>query len=129
MSEEGQGRKRRNRGRPGASPSGATRGAQPTRARLLAVRVMDRVQRVRAYADLSLHHYLVQSSLSAEDRGLATELVYGTLRWRGRIDYLLNHVLDQPIEKLEPPVASALRVGAYQLLFTDRIPASAAVDS
>jgi len=120
--------KRRHRGRPGGSPSGANRGAQPTQARLLAVRVMDRVQRVRAYADLSLHHYLIQSALSAADRALATELVYGTLRWRGRIDYLLNQVLDTPITKLEPPVASALRVGAYQLLFTDRIPASAAVD-
>lgn len=126
--EEGQAKRRRNRGRPGAAPSGASRGAQPTQARLLAVRVMDRVQRVHAYADLSLHHYLAQSALSAADRALATELVYGTLRWRGRIDYLLDQVLDQPIAKLEPPVASTLRVGAYQLMFTDRIPVSAAVD-
>ena len=120
-------RRRRNRGRPGAA-RGVGRGAQPTQARLLAVRVLDRVQRSRAYADLSLHHYLSQSTLSGVDRALATELVYGTLRWRGRIDYLLRHVLEQPIEKLEPPVASTLRVGAYQLVFSDRIPASAAVD-
>jgi 16S rRNA (cytosine967-C5)-methyltransferase len=90
--------------------------------------VLDRVQRARAYADLSLHHYLSLSALSGSDRALATELVYGTLRWRGRIDYLLGHVLSQPLEKLEPPVASTLRVGAYQLLFCDRIPDSAAVD-
>jgi 16S rRNA (cytosine967-C5)-methyltransferase len=128
MSGDGPGRRRPNRGRPNASPSSTSRGPQPTQARLLAVRVMDRVQRVHAYSDLSLHHYLVQSALSAADRALATELVYGTLRWRGRIDYVLDQVLDQPIAKLEPPVASALRVGAYQLMFTDRIPASAAVD-
>ena len=36
---------------------------------------MDRVQRVHAYSDLSLHHYLVHSALSAADRALATELV------------------------------------------------------
>jgi 16S rRNA (cytosine967-C5)-methyltransferase len=104
------------------------RRAQPTQARLLAVRVLDRVQRARAYADLSLHHHLAHSNLSVADRALTTELVYGTLRWRGRIDYLLDQLLDQPIQKLEPVVASALRVGAYQLLFSDRIPESAAVD-
>jgi 16S rRNA (cytosine967-C5)-methyltransferase len=92
------------------------------------VRVLDRVQRARAFADLSLHHHLAHSSLSAADRGLATELVYGTLRWRGRIDFLLDQLLEQPTGKLEPVVASALRVGAYQLLFSDRIPDSAAVD-
>ncbi len=120
-------RRRRNRGRPQPA-STAGRGAQPTQARLLAVRVLDRVQRARAYADLSLHHYLARSTLTGVDRALATELVYGTLRWRGRIDYLLGHVLDQPIEKLEPRIASTLRVGTYQLVFSDRIPASAAVD-
>ena len=92
------------------------------------MRVLDRVQRSHAYADLSLHHHLAQSRLGAPDRGLATEIVYGTLRWRGRIDWLLEQLLERPMDRLEPVVASALRVGAYQLLFTDRIPASAAVD-
>lgn len=121
--------RRRHRGRPRPSrEAGEARRASPSQARLLAVRVLDRVQRARAWADLSLHHHLAQSNLSAADRGLATELVYGTLRWRGRIDYLLDQLLDQKVDKLEPVVASALRVGAYQLLFSDRIPESAAVD-
>jgi len=92
------------------------------------VRVLDRVQRARAYADLSLNHQLAHTSLSLPDRALTTELVYGTLRWRGRIDYLLDHFLDPPIGELEPVVASSLRIGAYQILFSDRIPDSAAVD-
>ncbi len=100
----------------------------PTQARLLAVRVLERVQRAHAYADLSLHHYLAHSDLSPADRALATELVYGTLRWRGRLDFLLGHALEGKLEKLEPPVLNALRIGVYQLLFSDRIPASAAVD-
>jgi 16S rRNA (cytosine967-C5)-methyltransferase len=50
------------------------------------------------------------------------------LRWRGRIDYLLTRCLDRDLEKLEPLVATALRLGAYQLLFTDRVPVNAAVD-
>lgn len=95
---------------------------------MIAIRVVERVQRAGAYADLALHHALVQSRIPAADRALATELVYGTLRWRGRLDYLISKALDRDISKLEPLVTSALRVGAYQLFFSDRIPANAAVD-
>ena len=102
--------------------------AGPTAPRLIAIRVVERVQRAGAYADLALHHALVQSRMPAADRGLATELVYGTLRWRGRLDHLIQQALDRDLAKLEPLVISALRVGAYQLFFSDRIPANAAVD-
>jgi len=103
------------------------RGA-PTRTRLLALRVLERVQRAGAFADLALNHALGHSGLSAPDRAFATELVYGTLRWRGRIDYLLEQCLDRDLEKLEPLVATALRLGAYQLIFSDGVPPTAAVD-
>ena len=102
--------------------------AGPTAPRMIAIRVVERVQRAGAYADLALHHALVQSRMPAADRGLAPELDYGTLRWRGRLDYLIEKALDRDISKLEPLVTSALRVGAYQLFFSDRIPANAAVD-
>ena len=108
--------------------SGPRKTAGPTAPRLIAIRVVERVQRAGAYADLALHHALVQSRMPAADRGLATELVYGTLRWRGRLDYLISKALDRDLAKLEPLVTSALRVGAYQLFFSDRIPANAAVD-
>ena len=108
--------------------SGSRRTAGPTAPRLIAIRVVERVQRAGAYADLALHHALVQSRLPAADRALATELVYGTLRWRGRLDFLLSKALDQELTRLEPLVTSALRVGAYQLFFSDRIPDNAAVD-
>jgi 16S rRNA (cytosine967-C5)-methyltransferase len=121
--------RRRKRGRPEASRApGARRGPGPTHSRILALRVLERVQRAGAYADLLLHAALGRSALSAADRAFATELVYGTLRWRGRIDFLLGHVLDRDLEKLEPLVATALRLGAYQLLFTGGVPAEAAVD-
>lgn len=100
----------------------------PTAPRMIAIRVVERVQRAGAYADLALHHALVQSNMPPADRALATELVYGTLRWRGRLDYLLSQALERDLSKLEPFVVSALRVGAYQLCFSDRIPATAAVD-
>jgi 16S rRNA (cytosine967-C5)-methyltransferase len=111
-------RKRQNEGR----------AAAPTRTRILALRVLERVQRAGAYADVLLHHTLARSDLGAPDRAFATELVYGTLRWRGRLDYLLARCLDRDMEKLEPLVATALRLGAYQIVIEDRVPTSAAVD-
>jgi 16S rRNA (cytosine967-C5)-methyltransferase len=95
---------------------------------VLALRVLERVQRAGAYADLLLHASLARSPLSGPDRAFATELVYGTLRWRGRIDHLLRRCLDRDLDRLEPLVATALRLGAYQILFAERVPASAAVD-
>ncbi|HKA15096.1 MAG TPA: 16S rRNA (cytosine(967)-C(5))-methyltransferase RsmB [Myxococcota bacterium] len=100
----------------------------PTRARLLALRVLERVQRAGAYADVLLHSQLARSGLGPVDRAFATELVYGTLRWRGRIDYLLGRFLDRPLDRVEGIAATALRLGAYQILFNDRVPTIAAVD-
>ncbi len=84
--------------------------------------------RAGAYADLALHSALARSALGARDRAFATELVYGTLRWQGRLDFLLSHVLERDLEKLEPLVATTLRMGAYQLVFTDGVRNAAAVD-
>jgi 16S rRNA (cytosine967-C5)-methyltransferase len=118
---------RPHRGRPELKRGLRSRGA-PTLTRLLALRVLERVQRAGAYADVLLHAQLSRSELSAPDRAFATELVYGTLRWRGRIDFCLARVLDRDLDKLEPLVATALRLGAYQLLFSERVPVNAAVD-
>lgn len=122
-------RTRPRRGRPASRERrGEGRPPAPTRTRVLALRVLERVQRAGAYADLLLHASLARSPLSAPDRAFATELVYGTLRWRGRIDHLLRRCLDRDLDRLEPLVATALRLGAYQILFAPRVPASAAVD-
>ena len=127
MSEPTKGGKGRGNRWPGRGNSNR-KTAGPTAPRMIAIRVVERVQRAGAYADLALHHALVESRIPALDRALATELVYGTLRWRGRLDYLIGKALDPDIDTLEPLVTSALRVGAYQLFFSDRIPENAAVD-
>ncbi len=118
---------RRRRGRPQAS-AGPRRGTTPTQARIVAVRVLERVERAGAYADLALAAALRRSDLSPRDRAFATELVYGTLRWRGHLDALLRAVLDRPGERLEALVTTLLRVGAYQIVFEHSVPSAAAVD-
>jgi len=114
------------RGRP--SRPAVRRGA-PALARQLALRVLERVERAGAYADVLLRALLGRGDLSAADRAFATDLVYGTLRWRGRLDFLLAQVLDRELDKLEPLVANALRLGAYQIVLSQgRTPPEVAVD-
>ena len=69
-----------------------------------------------------------RKSLDAKDQAFVRELAYGTLRWRGRLDLALSHCLSGSAEKLPPVVLNVLRLGAYQILFTDRIPPWAAVN-
>jgi 16S rRNA (cytosine967-C5)-methyltransferase len=54
--------------------------------------------------------------------------VYGVLRWRGKLDWILSRVLDRPLPSLDRPVRQVLRLGAYQLCCLTRIPDFAAVD-
>lgn len=67
--------------------------------------------------------------MSVAERGLTTELVYGVLRRRGSLDYILKDLCRQPFTKLEIPVRTLLRLGAYQVLYLDRVPTRAAVHS
>ncbi len=96
-------RRRKGRGRPSPREAAITeKNSAPTLARLLATRVLERVERTQAYADIALHHALAQTGLSAADRALTTELVYGTLRWRGRLDFFLSHFLNKELSSLDP---------------------------
>jgi 16S rRNA (cytosine967-C5)-methyltransferase len=98
-------------------------------ARGLARAVLDRVERDGAYAGRALAAALDRApALSPEDRALATELVSGVLRRRGRLDRALAALARDGIGHLDLGVQIALRVAAYQILFLDRVPAYAAVD-
>jgi 16S rRNA (cytosine967-C5)-methyltransferase len=97
--------------------------------RELAVEILDRIDRKGDYAEP-----LLDAALSGEgipnphDRALLTELVYGTLRMRGRMDWIIARLYKGDAAALESPVPNILRTGLYQLLFTDRIPHFAAVN-
>ena len=101
--------------------------ARPEGARELALEVLERVDRAGAYADLALGAALARGRLAAPERALATELVCGALRWRGRLDFALARALERPVAELEPRLANVLRLGAYQLLMLDRVPNAVAV--
>jgi 16S rRNA (cytosine967-C5)-methyltransferase len=62
------------------------------------------------------------------DRALANELVHGVLRWRGRLDWTIQHLSNKPVHRIDPLVLDIVRLGLYQILFLSRIPVSAAVN-
>ncbi len=94
-------------------------------ARACAYRVIRRVFDEGAYADRALHGEA--TSLSARDRALAMTLAYGTVQRRATLDHVIAAFSSRPVSKLDPPVLAALRLGTFQLLFLDAVPAHAAV--
>ena len=62
------------------------------------------------------------------DRALVTELAAGTLRWLAALDHVVGRAADRPIARIDPDVLTVLRLGAYQLLYLDRVPPAAAVN-
>jgi 16S rRNA (cytosine967-C5)-methyltransferase len=80
-----------------------------------------------AFADELLHSERLQD-LSPADRALCTQIVMGVLRWRSQLDELIASWSKAPPHRLDPEVATALRIGAYQLTHLERVPAHAAVD-
>jgi 16S rRNA (cytosine967-C5)-methyltransferase len=79
--------------------------------------------------DLPAALAVVRPTLEDErDRALATDLVTGTLRWQQQLDYLIGEFARRPIHKLDFAVLQVLRLGVYQLLHLDRVPAAAAVN-
>jgi len=97
-------------------------------ARALAARVLERVETDAAFADLALEAETARQTLAPRDVGLATELVYGTLRWQRYLDWILAPHSRRPLDALDARVRLLLRMTAYQLVFLTRVPAFAAVN-
>ncbi|MGD2215469.1 MAG: 16S rRNA (cytosine(967)-C(5))-methyltransferase RsmB [Gemmatimonadales bacterium] len=93
-------------------------------ARSAALEVLRAVRR-GVLADRAFERYA--ASLAEADRRLTQELAYGVLRLRGRLDYLLDPLVRGGLERLDRDVIDILRLGAYQLVELDRVPAYAAV--
>ena len=96
-------------------------------ARVCALAVLRRVFEDGAWADRALHAEAERLRLDPRERALATRLAYGAVQRRATLDHLIERFARRPVEELEPLVAAALRLGAYQLAYLDRVPAHAAV--
>jgi 16S rRNA (cytosine967-C5)-methyltransferase len=97
-------------------------------ARQAAYEAVAAVHRDDAYANLVLNDILREMRLAGRDAAFATELAYGTLRALGTLDLIIAKAASRDVSRIDPPARDALRLGAYQLLYT-RVPPHAAVNS
>ncbi len=80
-----------------------------------------------AYSNLVLNNYLEKIN-DKRDKALTTEIVYGVLRNKNRLDYLISFFSSRSLTKIDNLVLLALRIGLYQLVILDKIPERAAIN-
>lgn len=95
-------------------------------ARLLALQVVDSVLCNGAYSNIALNKAIAAKKLNDLDRRFVTELVYGCIKAKGTLDWILSQNISRPLNKISPVILNILRLGVFQIYFLERIPASAA---
>lgn len=98
------------------------------KARKLAGEVLTRITKEGVFSSTALDEALSSVSLTEQDKGFVTELVYGTLSRLWSIDQIIGTYSKVKISKMEDTVLSALRMAIYQIRYLERVPPFAAVD-
>jgi len=102
----------------------------PFNARKSALDILNTLDKGHCTLDAILEEYFATANPgSRQDRALIMALVYGVLRWRGRLDYLISHFSSTRFNKIDPVVLNILRLALFQIIYLDRIPDSAAVNT
>lgn len=97
-------------------------------AREVALEALNACERQGGWSDGALKKLLAQAGLDHRDAALATQLCFGVLQNRTLLDHYLGQFSNISLKRMEGRVVQAMRLGAYQMLFLDKIPHSAAVD-
>ena len=96
--------------------------------RQIALDALMKTYRDEAFSNLALDGILSKSDLDTRDKSFVSNLFYGVIERQLTIDYQLSLYLSRPLKKLKPEVLAIMRMGAYQILFMDKVPDSAAVN-
>lgn len=98
--------------------------------RLSALKILDDLDNRQVTLDAAMERVLGDRSFAdRRDRALLQSLVYGVLRWRGRLDWIIDAFVRTRLEKVDPQILNILRIGLFQIAYLDRVPASAAVNT
>lgn len=96
--------------------------------REIALKILYEINEKGAYSNIAINKFLEGHVLKDIDRAFITELVYGTVKWKLSIDWIVEQFSSLKIRKLSPWILNIVRLGVYQLLYTEKIPESAAVN-
>ncbi len=90
-------------------------------ARDTALRVLVSCRTARAWADAALSAQLRRDGLTGPEAALCSRIVYGVMQNRLLLDFYLGAYCSQKLDRLQPPLAEILRIGAYQILYLDKV--------
>jgi len=97
--------------------------------RKIALDVLSQQEKSRNTLDHIFKEMVDPNGLPAKDRALLNALVYGVLRWRGRLDFLISQFSSKALGEIDPAILNILRLGLFQIIYMSRIPNSAAVNT
>lgn len=98
------------------------------KARYVALKILSEIDEKKVFSNIRLNQYFKKYNLSSLDRAFATEIVYGTLRWKLKIDYLIQKFSKKDLKDLNVWALNCIRIGVYQIFLMDRVPEFAAVN-
>lgn len=90
------------------------------------MKILYEINEKGAYSNIALNKYFSTDELRDIDRAFAAELVYGTVKWKLTLDRVISACSNIKMQKLSPWILNILRLGAYQLLYMNKVPPSAA---
>ena len=91
-----------------------------------ALKILYDINENGAYSNISVNKHLEAVELNSLDKAFITDMVYGTIKWKLTIDWLISQYSSIKIKKISPWILNILRLGVYQIIYTDKIPQSAA---
>lgn len=97
--------------------------------RSLALHLLNNLDKKKHSLDSLLEDFQKKYILPKREKALFNALVYGVLRWRSRLDWIIKQFSKQPLEKTNTEILNILRLGLFQIIHLDRIPVSAAVNT
>ncbi len=97
-------------------------------ARQIAYEILLKIEVDEAYSNLAIDSAVKMYNPDSTDCAFISRLVYGVVERKITLDYIISQYLSKPLKKTKPEVLTILRLGAYQLIFMDKIPTSAAVN-
>ena len=98
--------------------------------RYIALMVLLENDKKNVILDQSLKKFSKElANLSKKDRRLINAIIYGTLRWRENLDWIISYFSTRQINKIENKLLYIIRIGLYQIVYMEKIPVSAAVNT
>jgi 16S rRNA (cytosine967-C5)-methyltransferase len=94
----------------------------------IAVKILNRIERTDSYLDKLLDVELRSDELNDLDKRFLTELTHGVVRWKTRLDFIIEQFCKNKFAMQDPNIRNAMKVALYQILFLSKIPHAAAVN-